>query len=295
MKCLVTGGSGFIGSHIVDILIENKYEVVVVDKNLRNTNPKAKYYEQDITDYKALEKIFKNEEPELVSHNAAHVSVPESVRDPSFDAMNNIIGTINTAKLAKESKAKNFVFSSSSAVYGNTDSLKFINESSDLQPISPYGVSKEACEKYIQVILNNYIILRYGNVYGPRQAFSNEGSVISTFIKRMKQKGPVTIYGDGNQVRDYVYVKDVAQANLRALQLRSRKIMNVGTGKATSVNEIFDMIKKLTGYKLKAERENPREADIYRSVLDNSRLLKELNYIPQTGIEKGLEMTVPMF
>ncbi|MBR9678779.1 MAG: NAD-dependent epimerase/dehydratase family protein [Nanoarchaeota archaeon] len=289
MKCLITGGSGFIGSHIVDLLIEKNYEVIVVDKDLKNTNPKAKYYETDITNYETLKKIFEKEQPDLVNHQAAHVSVPNSVKNPTHDAQTNIIGTLNILRLSKEHNVKNFVYASTCAVYGNPKTIP-VTETHKLQPESPYGVSKLTCEYYIPLFVKNYVILRYSNVYGPRQP--PKGMIIPTFMQKIKNKQPVTIFGDGNQIRDYIYVGDIAQANLKALESRKKIRINVGTKQGTSVNEIFNILSELLEYQLKPNYESERKGDVQKVILDNSKLLHEFNYTPKTTLKQGIEKTI---
>lgn len=291
MKALVTGGSGFIGSHIVDLLVEKGYDVVVVDRELKNTNPKAKYYETDITNYPDLKRIFEKEEPELINHQAAHVSVPNSVEKPIYDAQNNILGTLNLLKLSKEYNVKNFVYASTCAVYGTPD-IKYVTEDYTPKPESPYGVSKLTCEYYIPLFMDYYTILRYSNVYGPRQ----KGKMIMPiFITRMKRNQPVTIYGDGNFVRDYIYVDDIVNVNMKALENRKRTVLNVGTKKGTSVNEIFKILKELTNYKLEPNHETDRAGDARKIILDNRKLKTELAYEPKITLRKGLELTVSNF
>jgi UDP-glucose 4-epimerase len=292
MKCLITGGSGFIGSHIVDLLIEKKYEVIVVDKSLKNTNPKAKYYEKDITNYDDLKEIFEKEQPDLINHQAAHVSVPESVDNPSYDAQTNIIGTLNLLKLSKKYNVKNFVYASTCAVYGSPKTIP-VTEEHEVKPESPYGVSKLTSEYYIPLFIKNYVILRYSNVYGPRQP--PKGMIIPTFAHKMKNKQSVTIFGDGNQVRDYIYVEDVAQVNLKALESRKKTKINVGTKQGTNVNEIFNNLREILDYKIKPNYVREREGDAQKVVLDNLKLLREFNYIPKTTLKQGLKKTVTTF
>jgi UDP-glucose 4-epimerase len=291
MKCLVTGGCGFIGSHVVDVLIDSGYDVLVVDKKLANTNHKAKYAVLDVTDFKALRRVMREEEPELVCHYAAQVSVPYSVEKPLEDARNNVEGTLNVLKISQELGVKNFVYASTCAVYGSPET-RIVSEESSLKPESPYSVSKLVGEFYVPLFAKNFCVLRYANVYGPRQKASGEGAVVQSFMKRMKSNGEVVIHWDGNQVRDFVFVRDVAEVNLKALQARKRAVLNVGTGKGTSVNELFKVLKEITGYKKKPVYASKRAGDVRRVVLENSRLIRELNYAPPTSLIMGLKQTL---
>ncbi len=223
---LVTGGAGFIGSHIVDLLVKSDYEVVIVDDlssgREENINKKARFYKLNITDQKNLTEVFKQEKPDYVCHEAAQISVSFSVRDPLFDAQTNILGSLNLLQCCVNHRVKGIVFASSGGtIYGEPEHFP-ITEDYPFKPQSPYGISKVTVEHYLDFYQKNYhlpyVALRYGNVYGPRQDPYGEAGVIAIFIEKM-QKGEIpTINGDGEYIRDYIYVKDVARANLLALQ-----------------------------------------------------------------------------
>jgi len=224
---LVTGGAGFIGSHIVDLLIKNNYEVVIVDDlssgREENINQKARFYKLNITDQKALIEVFKREKPDYVCHEAAQISVSFSVRDPLFDAQTNILGSLNLLQCCLlNHRVKGVVFASSGGtIYGEPEHFP-ITENYPFRPQSPYGISKVAVEHYLDFYQKNYhlpyVALRYGNVYGPRQDPYGEAGVIAIFIEKMLKGEIPTINGDGEYIRDYVYVEDVARANLLALK-----------------------------------------------------------------------------
>ena len=278
---LVTGGAGFIGSHIVDLLIKNNYKVVIVDDlssgREQNVNKKARFYKLDITDQKDLAEVFKQEKPDYVCHEAAQISVSFSVRDPLLDAQTNILGSLNLLQCCVNYQVKGIVFASSGGtIYGEPEHFP-IYEDYPFMPQSPYGISKVAVEHYLDFYQKNYhlpyVALRYGNVYGPRQDPYGEAGVIAIFIEKMLKGEIPTINGDGEYIRDYIYVEDVAHANLLALQnmVKLSKVVreieeakekekeaktetetktepepkikfngfNLGTGRGVSVNEIF--------------------------------------------------------
>ena len=258
MKILVTGGCGFIGSHIVDAYIAAGHDVVVIDNLstgvIENLNPRAKFYEQDIT--KDIEEIFKREKFELVNHHAAQINVRKSVDDPLYDAQVNVLGTVNLLSLASRYGTRRFVFSSSGgAVYGEPEKYP-ISEEMAFDPLSPYGASKVAAEKYILTFANlygfDYVILRYSNVYGPRQISKSEAGVISIFIDCILNERSCTVFGSGDQLRDYVYVGDVVAANILALTCGSN-IFNIGTGVETSVNDLIETFSSVLGQKVAHE------------------------------------------
>ena len=225
-KVLVTGGVGFIGSHIVDLLIENNYRVVVVDDlssgKEENLNKDAQFYKLSITDKKELEKVFQQERPDYVNHQAAQISVSLSVRDPLFDAQTNILGSLNLLQCCIDYQVKGIVFASSGGtIYGEPEHFP-VSEAHPFRPLSPYGISKVTVEHYLNFYQKNYqlayVSLRYGNVYGPRQDPYGEAGVVAIFIEKMLKGEIPTINGDGEYIRDYVFVGDVAQANLLAIK-----------------------------------------------------------------------------
>ncbi len=256
-KILVTGGAGFIGSHIVDALISRGHRIVIVDNLSRgkkeNINQKAKFYKIDIRD-KKLENVFKKEKPNFVCHHAAHIDLRESVRDPIFDAENNIIGSLNILQNCVKHKVKKIIFASTGgALYGEAKTIP-TPESYPAAPLSPYGVAKLSVEYYLHYYFKMfglpYIALRYANVYGPRQNAHHEAGVIAIFTERMLREKQPTIFGDGRQTRDYVFVGDVVQANILAIKSKKVGFYNVGTGIETSVNQLFKKLKKITGAKI---------------------------------------------
>ena len=297
MKVLVTGGAGFIGSHIVDTLIESGYEVIVVD-NLSTgkkeyLNDRAIFYNLDLHS-KQLESVFAKELPEFVIHEAAQVDVSISIHDPYFDAHANILGTIHLLELSRKYHVKKFIYSSSSAVYGETGDYS-IQENSKIQPISFYGASKYTPEQYIQLYQQlyglPYTILRYANVYGPRQTPKGEGGVISIFIQKLLKKENPIIYGDGTQTRDFVYVKDVALANLLALTKGENQIFNVGLNKKTSINELFLLLSLLIPHSTTPIYKPFRSGDILYSRLDNQKAKELLGWQPKFDLFQGLKKT----
>jgi len=304
MKVLVTGGAGFIGSHTADLLIENSFNVIIADNLVtgrkENLNPKAKFYKADITNFKALKKIFEKERIDFVVHLAAQINVRNSLADPFFDAKTNILGSINVLELCKEFKVKKIVFSSSGgAVYGEPERIP-VKESHPVKPLSPYAVSKYCVEQYLQYYHKNFglefTVLRYGNVFGPRQDPRGEAGVIAIFIEKMQGNERPKIFGSGEQTRDFVFVKDVAKANLLALQKKTKsRIYNIGTGKEKSVNQIFAELKEMLCFKGNALKEKAVKGEIKRIALDCSIALKELGWQAKTFFEEGLTETIEWY
>jgi UDP-glucose 4-epimerase len=301
MRVLVTGGAGFIGSHIVEALLEAGHHVAVVD-NLStgkrdNVPPGVPFYPVDIRDPE-LADVFARERPEVVSHQAAHVSVPQSVADPMHDASVNVVGLVNVLEQAQRHGARKVILASSVAVYGDPVALP-VTESHPLRPLSPYGLSKWVGERYVELFQHlhglEFTVLRYANVYGPRQDPHGEAGVVSIFLSRMLAGEPVTIYGDGEQTRDFVYVKDVAVANLCALERGDGGIYNVSTGRATSVNHLFHVLAEMTSYHQAPHHGPPRRGDVRHSVLDPARAQTELGWRAEMALAEGLAQTVEHF
>ncbi|WP_292589967.1 MULTISPECIES: NAD-dependent epimerase/dehydratase family protein [unclassified Mesotoga] len=301
---LVTGGAGFIGSHVVDELIAAGKIPIVVDNlssgKIENLDPRALFYEQDIRDQEMMEKVFMLHRPVALFHLAAQISVSRSVREPEEDAMINIIGTLRLLKIAAKYGVKKVVFSSTGgAIYG--DEVKKIptDEEELPKPLSPYGIAKFSTENYLRFFSNElgmkYVVLRYANVYGPRQDPYGEAGVVAIFSERMLRNQEVVIFGDGQCVRDYVFVSDVAKANLLALEKSEDCIMNIGTGKGTSVNELFTQMKRITGYAREAIHKEPRPGDLKKSILDVNKAKYLLGWEPEVKLEKGLESTIEYF
>ena len=294
---LVTGGAGFIGSHIVDRLIENGYDVIILDNlttgNKSNINPKAEFINADIRDKDLAEKInFKD--VEAVFHQAAQINVRYSVENPVYDGDVNVLGTINILELMRKYDINKIIFASSGgAVYGEPNYLP-VDENHPINPLSPYGLSKYVGEEYIKLYNRlygiEYAILRYSNVYGERQDPRGEAGVISIFVDRMLNNKNPTIFGDGNQTRDFVYVGDVAKANLMALNWKN-EIVNIGTGKETSVNELFNIIKHEIGFEGDAIYDKPREGEVYRIYL-NIEKAESLGWKPEVDLREGIRRVV---
>ena len=303
MKILVTGGAGFIGSNIVDALIEKKHKVAIVDNlatgNMKNVNKKAKFYKVSVTDFNKIENIFKKEKFDVVIHHAAQLDVRKSVADPSFDADVNIKGTINILEACKRTKVKKIIFASSGGtIYGECSS-KAPDEKAFANPLSPYGVAKLSVEHYIKCYSAlyglKYTVLRYANVYGPRQDPFGEAGVVAIFIGKMLKNDPVFIFGDGKQLRDYVYVKDVVSANLKALTKGNNEIINIGTHKTFSVNQLEKELAQITNYKNKPIYKPKRSGELLKSFLNISKAKRVLNWQPETNIKAGLKNTVEFF
>lgn len=302
---LVTGGAGFIGSHLVDELLRQEYGVIVVDNlstgNVENLDPSALLYSWDIREFKSLEKLFQIHKPSYVFHLAAQISVSESTKDPKKDADINILGMLNLLELSVKYGVKKFIFSSSGGVmYGEDPGRIPTPESCKEDPISPYGISKLAGEKYLNFYSIEhdleYVALRYSNVYGPRQNPHGEAGVVAIFTERMLEGREVTIFGDGENVRDYIYVKDVVNANMLAMKRAKNVSLNIGTGIGTTVNELFNKLCKfIPEYSMKPVYAPPRPGDLRRSILDNTLAKEILGWEPSWKLEDGLRETVEWF
>ena len=303
MKVLVTGGAGFIGSHVVDALISAGYEVVVVDDlstgNLANLNPAATFYQVDIRSPQ-LSEVFEKERPACVDHHAAQMDVRRSIADPLFDAEVNVIGSINLIECCRRYGVKRLIYiSTGGAVYGEPEYLP-CDEAHPVNPICPYGASKHTVEHYLYMYQQNYgldyIVLRYPNVYGPRQDPHGEAGVVAIFTGQMLAGGQVVINGDGEQQRDFVYVEDCAQANLMAMTSQNaNQIYNLGYGRGTTVNEIFTTLKKITGYQPHAIHGPAKVGETRQIYLDATKAQKELGWKPTVDLEEGLQRTADYF
>lgn len=301
MKVLVTGGAGFIGSHVVDAYVAAGHGVVTVD-NLSSgrrdyVHPRCRLYEVDIRS-KHLRAVFAQERPEIVNHHAAQASVIASMEDPQRDAGINIMGTLNLLALCAEFGVRRVIFASTGgAIYGEPEHLP-VDESHPARPLSPYGISKLTGETYLRVFGRNalsYAIFRYTNVYGPRQDPFGEAGVVAIFARTMLDGHPPTIYGDGTQTRDFVYVEDVAQANLRATEGDTSDVANIATGIETSVNDLFHHLAHLTGFEGGATFAPPRRGEVYRIALSAARARQWLGWSPQTPLLEGLRRTAEWF
>ncbi|EKD94210.1 MAG: hypothetical protein ACD_26C00167G0002 [uncultured bacterium] len=301
MKILITGGAGFIGSHIVDAYIKIGYQVVVVDNlvtgDIKNLNKKAQFYHIDICNAKKLELVFKKVKPQIVNHQAAQISVSSSVNNPMFDAKTNIIGGLNLLKLADKYNVNKFIFASSAAVYGEPQYLP-VDENHQCNPQSPYGISKLAFEFYLKAQAKlsgfDYIIFRYGNVYGPRQSVKGEAGVVAIFINHLLNKQKPTIFGNGNKTRDYINVSDIARANLLALTTKNiNQTYNLGTGKKTSDLELFKTIFANTN--IKPNFVPNRVGDIEHFYYTSQRANKLLNWQAKITLVDGIEETISYY
>jgi UDP-glucose 4-epimerase len=297
----VTGGAGFIGSHIVDQCVDLGYQTIVID-NLssgreENINPKAMFYQVDIMGkeiYDVLNKIG----PDIVIHLAAQVDVQKSIVDPSNDAEINILGTVNLLKAIKQANVKKIIYASSAAIYGIPDYLP-IDEEHFSNPISFYGISKYAPEHYIKTFAQmyhiNYSILRYSNIYGIRQIEKGEGGVISIFIKKILSDEEIVVFGDGNQTRDFIYIEDVVEANIRAIFTKDNSILNVSTNTAISINDLISSLQQISNKKSIIKYAKPKIGDIMHSRLDNAKAINFLQWNPKHNLSEGLRKTYEFY
>ncbi|MBT2678832.1 NAD-dependent epimerase/dehydratase family protein [Bacillus sp. ISL-35] len=294
-KVLVTGGCGFIGSHIVEQLALKGFEILVVD-NL-STGKKSNISGMDVSLYECsilspeFHEIVLESQPDYIIHHAAQVSVANSIERPILDEEINIKGSIKVIEAALKAKVKKIVYASSAAVYGEPKYFP-IDTEHPVYPLSPYGVSKLTVEKYLEMYHHlhglDYTVLRYSNVFSPRQDPNGEGGVISIFMEKIKNGEPLTIFGDGEQTRDFVYVRDVAHANLMALKNGSGKTFNVSTCKAISLNELSNTMIQMADDPGKIIFQNERDGDIKKSVLSNQSTISQLGWKPKDSIKDGL-------
>jgi UDP-glucose 4-epimerase len=303
LRVLVTGGAGFIGSHVVDALVEAGHDVSVVDNlstgNSANLNPKAHFYQADIRTPE-LAAVFDQARPEVIDHHAAHADVRESVADPRYDAEVNVLGSLNVLQQAARVGARKVIFiSSGGACYGDPIELP-CTEATPLLPLSPYAASKAAIEVYLytfqQTFGLDYTVLRYANIYGPRQDLqAEEGRVVAIFTRLMLQGGQPRINGDGEQQRDFVHVADVVAANLKVLEQGSGEAYNIGTGQPASVNQIFNLLKQIIGFTGERLNGPALAGEVQRIWLDASKARRELGWEPKMSLEAGLRDTVDYF
>lgn len=302
MKILVTGGAGFIGSHVVDRLLLEGHEVTVVDNlstgRRRNLNKAASFYKLDIQNSR-LEKVFRNERPSLVMHLAAQMDVRRSVDDPIYDAQVNILGTLNLMEQAFKHGTRKIVFSSSGgAIYGEQE-LFPAPEGHPTRPLSPYGISKLTGEHYLSYYQRvsgiQFVSVRYANVFGPRQDPEGEAGVVAIFIQKMLNAEQAVINGNGRQTRDFVYVEDVVEANLAVMGQEVQGVYNVGTGEETTINTLFSTLKEITGSEYQEIHGPAKKGEQSRSVVDAAKLRNELGWEPRVTLREGLEKTVAYF
>ena len=302
MKVLVTGGAGFIGSHVVDRLAADGHDVVILDDlstgSVEHLQPSARFYQMDLQS-PWLDELFRIERPEAVVHEAAQASVRHSVEDPVFDARVNVLGTSALLQASVHHGVRRFLFASTGgALYGDADVIPTPEDYPTL-PVSPYGASKLSAEIYLRTFhaLNglSYAALRYANVYGPRQDPHGEAGVVAIFAQRLLSGERARINGDGKQTRDFVYVGDVADANARALTSDAVGSFNVGTGIETDITTIFQLLRRLAGSSQPEEHGPPLPGEQRRSVVDNRKIEKVLGWKPKTSLEAGLDATVRYF
>jgi len=302
-KIVVTGGAGFIGSNLVDALIERDEKVIVVDNlssgKKENLNPKAKFIKHDLRE-ESTRDLFTKLAPKTIYHLAAQKSVPDSVKDPFADLSINLVSLLNIMEGIKslDEKPKVIFSSTGGAIYGDTTVMP-TPESLEPRPASPYGITKLASEKYLHFYKLqygvDYSVLRFANVYGPRQDPKGEAGVVAIFVSRAFNKEPMTIYGDGKNTRDYVYVGDVVEACLKAKDTSTSSPINVGTGQETSVLEITAAIHRLMDHDITVRHDAARPGEQRRSLLDNSLGKKDLGFEPAVDLEKGIKMTIDWF
>jgi UDP-glucose 4-epimerase len=304
LKILVTGGAGFIGSHVVDAYLTAGHEVAVLD-NLAtgredNVNPDARLYHADVRDLAKVRQAIGDYKPDVVNHHAAQAEVPKSVADPGNDALINVVGGLNVLRACVDNSVRKVIFSSTGgALYGEPDIVP-TDEDHPIRPLSPYGTSKYAFEQYLATFERTfgltYTTLRYANIYGARQDFfAEEGRVVAIFASRMIENKPLTIDWDGNQSRDMLHVGDVAIANLAALDKGDGGTFHISTGIPVTVNDLFRKLALLTEYKLEPQRGPQRKGDVYRIALDNTRAKQRLGWEPRILLEEGLRLTVEYF
>ncbi|HUY11169.1 MAG TPA: NAD-dependent epimerase/dehydratase family protein [Candidatus Dormibacteraeota bacterium] len=304
MRIIITGGAGFIGSHIGDAYIAAGHQVLALDSlwdhgggRRANVPEKADFVHMDIRD-EGLSRIFAEFKPDIVSHHAAQHSVAISARDPRYDAEVNVIGTINVLESAVKSGVKKVIFASSAATYGNPERVPVV-ENSPQRPVSPYGITKMVTEHYLRFYREehglDFTALRYGNVYGPRQDPNGEAGVIAIFIGKFLKHEGVRIDWDGEQTRDYVYVKDVAAANIDALERGSGECFVIGTGARTSVNDIYHALVDISGFEAPIAHAERRAGDARDIGYDPARAREVLKWRATTKLREGMRETYEYF
>jgi UDP-glucose 4-epimerase len=304
MKVLITGAAGFIASHVADAYIAAGYDVAILDDlsrgSMSNVNPRARFYKGDVRDREFVDHVFATEKPEAVNHHAAQMDVRRGVQEPVFDASVNILGSIHMLEASVAHKIRRFVYiSTAGAAYGEPKQFP-VPEDYPINPITPYGISKHTVEHYLftfSVLYGlSYVVLRYGNVYGPRQSSKGEAGVFAIFSEQMLAGVRPVIYGDGSKVRDYVYVEDVAQANVLALEKGVGEIFNIADGVPTSDYEVFRRVRDPLGIQgLEPEYVPKRPGEIDRIYLDISKAERLLGWKPRVSLEEGSRRTVRYF
>lgn len=297
MKVMVTGGLGFIGLHIIDMLVKEGHTTIILDKETSFNHVDYRglitYYQADIND-SMVEEIFAQELPDIIIHLAAQISVSHSIKDPIYDMRTNGYGTVKLLQYAAKYQLKKFIFASSAAVYGIPDYIP-IDEHHPVQPISFYGLSKAVGEQYIKLykeIFNlDYCILRFANVYGPGQSIEGEAGVISVFIDKIRKNLPLIIYGNGKQTRDFIYVKDVAKACIQAMNVSGSHILNISSDSKLPLNDLVQLLMKQSGSAIATSYKPKKSGDILHSRLKNALARHILNWKPQYTIDTGLKIT----
>lgn len=299
MEILITGGAGFIGSHILAQLQGRRDMDVVVFDNLSSGSKEhvpagMELVEGDVCDEAAVDALFADHHFDAVIHLAAQTMVPTSVEQPVLDCQINLEGVLHVLEACRIHGTGHILFSSSAAVYGDNLHIP-LKETERLVPTSPYGITKMATEHYLRVYHELYgmdaTVFRFANVYGERQGEKGEGGVVSIFCKLLSQRQGITVFGDGNQTRDFVYAGDIAQAIIRALPLKGYHTMNVSTGQETSLNDLIRSFEKAVGYTVPVQYTAPRTGDILRSVLSNEALKRDLGFVPEMDLEEGIRRT----
>lgn len=300
MKILVSGGAGFIGSNLTEALLSENHEVAVVDDlstgYRENIDKRAEFFESDISSPQTVLQIFEEFKPEAVFHLAAQASVRKSVEEPIKDVKTNLIGTVSLLMACEKYSTKKFIFSSTGGALYGEDAPRPTGETTKISPISPYGLDKYFAERYIDYFKKrsgiNSTVLRYSNVYGPRQNPKGEAGVIAIFASKMLSGEPISVYGDGSSSRDYVYVGDVVAANLAALKTDAGDTYNIASGEETSLRELIDKLQRELGDSSQVEYKEGRAGELMASCLDNTRASLELGWQPQTKLEEGIKKTV---
>ncbi len=302
MNILVTGGAGFIGSHVADAYVSLGHNVFIID-NLSSgseefVNPKAKFYKSDIRDANIGDIIAENN-IEIINHHAAKINLRQSVIDPQSEADVNILGSVNLLQKGFEAGVKKVIFASSGgAIYGEDKALP-VSEERSANPLSPYGISKLTVEKYLYYYKAvhglEYTALRYANAYGPRQGTGGESGVVAILSDMLLNNKQFVINGDGGQTRDYVYASDIVNANVMVLEKTNYDVYNVGSGKETTVNEIFSKLNEIAGTSFKEVHGPAKKGEQRRSALNYNRIKNELGWEPAAGIDEGLKLTFEFF
>ncbi len=300
MRVLVTGGAGFIGSHIVDAAVAAGHDVASVDNlftgKRSNLNPRARFHQVDITDAAMLEEVFEQEKPEVVNHHAAQADVRRSMADPGFDATVNIVGSLNLLQLCVKYQVARVTFASTCAIYSEPEHIP-MDEVHPVAPQSAYGMAKYTVENYLRLFSDTYglryKVFRYGNVFGPKQDPKGEAGVVAIFVGQMLSGVQSTIFGDGTKTRDYVYVGDVVDANLRAMEpVGDNEVFNLARGIEVSDFEIFDAVRKAVGVAVEPVYAEKRPGEADRVALDASKARRILGWTDTVSLQAGVEAVV---